>query len=199
MNFRVTKDRGPKRIFGERGSAAVEAALVTPLVMALLFGIIEMGFLFKDYLAVAGAVRAGVRIASASPRTPTFAQVAADQVADLGGAMSFSSVQQLWVYKANPANNFPLTYSDFSGCTVCVKFSWNASTRAFVPISGSDNWSYLTQNACSALSAGGPPDRIGVYLLLKHQSLTKLIFSSINIADASVLSLEPMPVLEVCK
>src|ERR1019366_5676160 len=112
--FRVTKERGPKRIFGERGSAAVEAALVTPLVMALLFGIIEMGFLFKDYLAVAGAVRAGVRIASASPRTPTFAQVAADQVADLGGAMSFSSVQQLWVYKANPANNFPLTYSDFS-------------------------------------------------------------------------------------
>jgi len=197
MNLRGTKDRGPRRIFGERGSSAVEAALVTPLVMALLFGIIEMGFLFKDYLAVSAAVRAGVRISSASPRTPTFAQAAANQVANTGGAMSFGSVQQLWVYKANPANNFPLNYSDFSGCTVCVKFSWNPSTSAFVPTS--DNWSYLTQNACSPQSIGGPPDRIGVYLLLSHQSLTKLIFSSINIADASVLSLEPMPVLEVCK
>jgi hypothetical protein len=156
-----------------------------------------MGFLFKDYLAVSAAVRAGVRISSASPRTPTFAQAAANQVANTGGAMSFGSVQQLWVYQANPANNFPLGRSDFGDCGTCVKFSWSASTSAFVKTS--DTWSYLTQNACSPQSIGGPPDRIGVYLLLKHQSLTKLIFSSINIADASVLSLEPMPVLEVCK
>src|ERR1035437_5289673 len=108
MNFRVTKGRGPRRIFGERGSSAVEAALVTPLVMAMLFGIIEMGFLFKDYLAVSAAVRAGVRISSASPRTPTFAQAAANQVANTGGAMSFGSVQQLWLYQANAAQHCTL-------------------------------------------------------------------------------------------
>lgn len=197
ISLRGTKGQGRKRVFGERGSSAVEAAFVTPLVMALLFGIIEMGFLFKDYVAVGAAVRAGVRIASANPRTPTFAQMAANQVAATGGAMSFSSVKQLWVYKVDPVTDYPIGFTDFSGCTVCVKFSWNPNTKAFAPTS--DNWSYTTQNACSSVSIGGPPDRIGVYLLLAHQSFTKLIFSSINIPDASVLSLEPMPVLEVCK
>ena len=59
----------------------VEAAIVTPVVMVLLFGMIELGFVFKDYLAVAGAVRAGVRTASANPRVANFAQVAANKVA----------------------------------------------------------------------------------------------------------------------
>ena len=36
----------------ERGASAVEAAIVTPVVVAMLFGIIEFGMLFKDWLAV---------------------------------------------------------------------------------------------------------------------------------------------------
>ena len=39
---------------GERGASAVEAALVAPVVFLLLFGIIEMGMLFKDYQSVGG-------------------------------------------------------------------------------------------------------------------------------------------------
>jgi len=192
-----------KRIFGERGGAAVEAAIVTPVVMAMFFGIVEMGFLFKDYLAVGASVRAGARIASANPRTSNFAQVAANQVAQTGAAMNFNDVQQLWVYKADPlpaqggtGTNKPIGYTDFSGCTVCVKFSWNAATKAFVP--WFQNWDYTTQNACSASGPGGPPDRIGVYLQLKHYGLTKLVFSSINISDSSMMTLEPIPVLNGC-
>jgi Flp pilus assembly protein TadG len=184
-------------MFGERGAAAVEAALVTPVVMALLFGIIELGFLFKDYLAVAGSVRAGVRIASANPRTSTFAQVAANEVASTGGAMNLNDVQQMWVYKVDTVTDKPIGFTDFSGCTVCVKFRWDAPTKAF--ISTSDNWPASTQNACSSVSVGGPPDRIGVYLQLKHNAFTKFIFTSVNIAEASILTLEPMPVLSGCK
>jgi Flp pilus assembly protein TadG len=182
-------------MFGERGGAAVEAAIVTPLVMALFFGIIEMGFLFKDYIAVAGAVRSGVRIASANPRTSTFAQVAANEVALAGGAMNLNDVQQLWVYKAG-ATGLPDSGS-FASCTVCVKFSWNAGTKAFVP-TGPTTWPASSQNACS-IANGGPPDRIGVYLQLKHNGFTKLVFTSINLADASILTLEPMPFLSGCK
>jgi hypothetical protein len=185
-------------MFGEGGAAAVEAALVTPLVMALFFGIIELGFVFKDYLAVAGAVRAGVRIASANPRTSTFAQLAANDVALTGGAMNFNDVQQLWVYKVDPVLNTPVGFTDFSNCTVCVKFHWNGAS--FVQNTGGpEQWLATSQDACSAQSAGGPPDRIGVYLQLKHYAFTKLIFTSVNIADASILTLEPLPVLTGCK
>jgi Flp pilus assembly protein TadG len=188
------------RVFGERGGAAVEAALVTPLVMALVFGIIEMGFVFKDYLAVAGAVRAGARIASASPRMTTFAQSAANKVAKTGGAINFNDVQQLWVYKvdpANPAADKPLGPGDFSNCTVCVKFNWDAGTKAFVMTS--DTWAASSQNACSSSSIGGPPDRIGLYLQLRHDAMTGLVFDTLNISEASILSLEPMPVEGGCK
>jgi Flp pilus assembly protein TadG len=192
MNRARARDRGHKRVFGQRGSAAVEAVIVTPVVMALLFGIIELGFLFKDYLAVSGAVRAGVRIASANPRTSTFAQVAANDVALTGQAMNFNDVQQLWVYKAS-ATGLPDSGS-FVSCSVCVKFGWNTSTRSFVATS--DNWPAISQYACSAPPG---PDRIGVYLQLKHNAFTKLVFTSVNIADHSVLTLEPMPVLAGCQ
>jgi Flp pilus assembly protein TadG len=185
-----------KRILGDRGASAVEAAFVTPVVLALLFGIIELGFVFKDYLAVSGTVRAGVRTASANPRTATFAQVAADKVAQTGGAMNFNDVQQMWVYKVAATTNKPIGFTDFSNCTVCVKFRWDSGTKAFVPIS--DNWSSSTQNACS-LSIGGPLDRIGVYLQLRHDPFTGLVLKTFNISEASILSLEPMPVSAGCK
>jgi len=183
-------------MFGERGAAAVEGALVTPVVMALLFGIIEMGFLFKDYLAVAGSVRAGVRIASANPRAASYAQAAADSVAGTGGAMNFNDVQQMWVYKADTTTDKPVGFTDFSNCAVCVKFRWDAGTRSFVTIS--DSWPASTQNACSSSSLGGPPDRIGVYLQLKHDAFTNLVFNSINVSEASILTLEPLPYVGGC-
>jgi Flp pilus assembly protein TadG len=201
---RTTRWRGGRRwTWGERGSSAVEAAIVTPVVMALFFGIIEMGFVFKDYLAVAGSIRAGVRMASANPRNVSFAQMSADQVAKTGGAMSFKDVQELWVYKVtntDSSSNLPIGKTDFAnGCTSCVKFTWNNTTKKFVssPVTA-DTWTAPSQNACST-ALGGPPDRIGVYLKLKHDAFTGLVFKTVSIAEASIMSLEPMPVLNGCK
>jgi Flp pilus assembly protein TadG len=46
------------------GTASVEFALVLPLLLALLFGIMEFGFLFKDQLALQQSAREGARTAS---------------------------------------------------------------------------------------------------------------------------------------
>ena len=188
--------RRRRRIPGDRGASAVEAAIVTPVVLALIFGIVELGFVFKDYLAVAGAVRAGVRTASANPRNATFAQAAANKVAQTGGAMNFADVQEMWVYKVDATTNKPFGQTDFSACTVCVKFRWDIGTQAFVPTS--DTWASTTQNACS-LSIGGPLDRIGVYLKLKHDPFTGLVLKTIYISEASILSLEPIPARAGCQ
>jgi Flp pilus assembly protein TadG len=46
---------------GERASAAVEFALVLPLVLLMALALVQVGLLVKDQLVVAGAARAGAR------------------------------------------------------------------------------------------------------------------------------------------
>ena len=201
MNLCRARGWGRQPNSGESGAAAVEAAIVTPIVIVMLFGIIELGFLFKDYLAASNAVQAGVRIASAAPRNTTFAQSAADRVALSGGAMNLNDVQQLWIYKVAPAcptcalTNKPDGFTDFSNCTTCVKFQWDSGTRKFTKMS--DGWPASSQNACSTSTQR--PDRIGVYIELKHDAFTGLIFKTVTISEASIMSLEPISFVTGCK
>ncbi len=48
----------------ERGQALVEFALVLPLFLLLLFGLIEMSILGYSFISVNNAARTGVRVAS---------------------------------------------------------------------------------------------------------------------------------------
>jgi Flp pilus assembly protein TadG len=51
---------------GERGQALVELALVLPLFLLLLLGIVQFGTVFRDYIALTDATRVGAREASVS-------------------------------------------------------------------------------------------------------------------------------------
>ena len=50
----------------ERGQAVVELALVLPLFLLLLLGIVQFGSVFRDYIALTDATRVGARQASVS-------------------------------------------------------------------------------------------------------------------------------------
>jgi len=62
-----------KRRSRRAGGVSVEAALLTPLLITLLFGIIEFGFVFKDLLVVHQAAREGARIAAVGATTAEIA------------------------------------------------------------------------------------------------------------------------------
>jgi Flp pilus assembly protein TadG len=55
------KRPGPARGRGRRAVAAVEMAVVTPLLLAVLFGIIEFGWLFTVQHTLVNAAREGAR------------------------------------------------------------------------------------------------------------------------------------------
>lgn len=61
---RNTRGWHRRRNGNERGTSIVEAAIVIPLLMTVLFGIIEFGFAYNDYLALRSAAREGARIAA---------------------------------------------------------------------------------------------------------------------------------------
>jgi Flp pilus assembly protein TadG len=56
-----------KRLMREqRGQTMTEFALVLPVLVSLLFGIIQFGVLFNNYVTLTDAVRAGARTAAVS-------------------------------------------------------------------------------------------------------------------------------------
>ena len=175
----------------DRGAAAVEAAIVTPMVLLLMLGILEFGMFFKNSLSASEAAKAGVRIASATPRNTGYAQKAVDRVTQASGGLDKGTVQALWVYKANATNNFPAGYSSFAGCTTCVRYAWTGT--AFTPTY--DNWPAASQDACAA----SPPDRIGVYLQVRHNAISRLVLDGVTIHQSDVLRFEPLPKNAGCR
>jgi len=184
-----------RRARRESGAVAIEAALLTPLLLLLFFGIIEFGMLYKDYLAVTSSVRAGARMASAEPRVTSYATDAADQVAKEAAALDMNRVNELWVYKAT-ASGYPVgsNGTSFNACTSCVKFTWNNTTKKFVQQSSS--WASTQQNACSGDAAH---DSVGVYMKYTYQGVTGLIFNEMPLEEHTVMSLEPIPTTKTCK
>lgn len=53
-------------IKSERGQSMTELAMILPLLLILVFGIIQLGLAFNNYLAVTDAIRAGARKATVS-------------------------------------------------------------------------------------------------------------------------------------
>ena len=61
MRARDRIDRG--NIASERGQAAVEFALIAPVLIVLVLGVIQIGIAFNHYITITDAARAGARTA----------------------------------------------------------------------------------------------------------------------------------------
>ena len=61
-----TSIRARRRARREDGQAYVEFALVLPILLLVVMGIIQFGTVFKDYIALTDSVRVGARQAAVS-------------------------------------------------------------------------------------------------------------------------------------
>jgi Flp pilus assembly protein TadG len=84
----------------ERGQSLTEFALVLPLLVVLLFGIIQFGITFNNYISLTDAVRAGARKGAVARHLddPVGATVEGVQTAagDLDEAQLQISVESSW-------------------------------------------------------------------------------------------------------
>jgi hypothetical protein len=198
----------------DRGAVALEAALITPILLIVVLGIIEMGFLMRDHNVVVSNTRVGARIASTGagagpgtcvsgpeepPCTPTsapaLAQMAADAIQRSGSAMPVDQIQYILVYKANDlgypgSNGSSVMPTSCAGYSNCVRFVWRKSANKFRYAEGS--WNSRTISACFPGTATNPLDRVGVQLVASHKTFTGLFGDSITLEDHSVFNFEPL-------
>jgi len=66
---RVRTSRFRVSAIGERGAELIEFAFVLPVLLFVAFGIIDFGFLFKEYEVVTNAAREGARLKSLGDST----------------------------------------------------------------------------------------------------------------------------------
>jgi len=183
----------------ESGAVAVEFALIVPVLLLMVIGMLEFSLVMRDWLAVASAASAGGRIAVTGAAsgdgcpttvcTPTFAQAAVDAIQTAGNVMPTENIQEIWVYKANLAGFAgSATSQATSACTSnCVRFTWSAPAKKFVAQPGG-TWDSTTINAC--LNA---TDSLGIYINAAHPMVTKMFGLTFPIRENAVLKFEPQP------
>lgn len=111
-------------VYKQKAQALVEFALVIPLLIVIIFGIIEFGRLWMTMNTLTGAAREGVRVAAVTAPDPALVQNAAQNVlaaANISGATVATS-------GPNAANEV----------TVTVTMNYTVLTGSIVPgLSGS--------------------------------------------------------------
>ncbi len=123
----MTRRRRIDTIRSERGQTAVEFALVAPLLIVLLLGILQIGITFNHYLAVTDAARAGARkaiVARVAGATP------ADIEASVRAAAPDLDQLKLKVTVADP------TWKAGSDVTVKVTYPYAIDILGVVVASG---------------------------------------------------------------
>ena len=167
---------------------AVEAAIVLPLIIVVLFGVIDTALLLRASIGLSAAVRSGARVASAEPRADSFADDAADAVARSGSGIALSDIEQLWIYRAN-AQGYPGPEGARgfgSVCeSACIRFRYDSVGARFVRQGGS--WPAAAVDACV-----GSAQAVGVRVVARHVPLAAGLVGPSQVTQRAVMRFEPL-------
>ncbi|HEV3225563.1 MAG TPA: TadE/TadG family type IV pilus assembly protein [Acidimicrobiales bacterium] len=177
-----------QRFRGDRGSALVEAAIALPFLVIMVFGIVELGFLFRSASVVTSSTRSGVRLMAAQYGSATTSGNQANVLTavrqtvekDLSNRASDDTPAVLWIYKADPSTGLPLN-GDFSSCSApCIQYTWTGSQF------GSPSGSWAAPNVC-----GSNHDTVGVFVRMTHSPIGfNNFFGTLTINEHAVMALE---------
>ena len=100
--------RAPRSRFrGDDGSVIAEAALVTPLFILLLFGALEFGGAFRDYLTLSNGSLAGTRMAAIQGNAADADWNLVQSVKKAMNAMPLYQIKKVVVYRLSPVSASP--------------------------------------------------------------------------------------------
>jgi Flp pilus assembly protein TadG len=192
-----------------RGAALLEAALVTPVLMVFLFGIIEFGFGFYGRLTVRHMSLSGARTASSQGADVysdyTMLQAIKKNAAD----MKQSNITTIVIYRASgPSDRVPAACKTGSvvntaatrGCNRYVGSDLSRPQTDFGCDDAGGNRTLIDRFWCptdrktaiKSTNGNGPPDYVGVYVEGKQNSLTRMFGKTqYTFTSDTVIRIEP--------
>lgn len=192
--------RSTSRRGSERGATLVEAALVTPLLFMLVFGVIEFGTAWFHRSAVEDMSAVGARAGSVAGNDAvadfSILQAVRRATADTG------AVTVVVVYRASaPGDPLPdacrtasvVNTTTVRGCNRYVAADLALGADRFGCTGGAARdtaWCPATRRT-ALQGTKGPPDYVGVYVETHHQSATGLLGRLWDFRSATVLPIEP--------
>jgi hypothetical protein len=185
------------RASGDRGATLVEAAIYTPLLFLLLFGVLEFGLAFRSYLTVSNGTRDGSRMASViADRSDADFQILRDVKASTA-AISASSVQRIVIWRATgPDDDVPAgcaagvaNSSSTTPCNVYEATDFERSEEDFGCDATDPDRFWCPTDRKSALS--DPPDYVGIWIQVRHGFVTGMFGSDLTITDQTIMRIEP--------
>lgn len=190
---RIRRTAGASR--RERGAVLVEAALVTPLLLLLVFGLFEMGMLFRDYLGVTASVKDGARAASIAANDPQADWHILQAVKRTSQAIPDGGVKKIVVFNASLAPNAsgPST-ACLAGtaheCNVYTPADWDTYDSDKFECDGGVDPNWCGKDRSSSFSDPSPA-LIGVYIEVEHAYITGMFGDSITLEEIAIFKIEP--------
>jgi hypothetical protein len=186
---------------GERGSALVEAAFITPLFFALIFGILEFGLLFRNSLTTNNAAQQGARAASVGGRSPDADYLILRSLEHGLAAMGLETLDHVVVFEATgPDTQVPAACLTASQTAVCNRYtaadffkeiddpSTGADTGNFRCGASSVDRFWCPSDRDSSLASA---DYVGVHVQTRHHFITGLFGDGRTLSETTIIRLEP--------
>ena len=168
-----------------------------PVLMMLLFGVIEMSLLFRDHLTVANGSRDGSRVAAAAG-DDLDADYRVLQTIKLSiGVVTPTNIERIVVYKATAPGQEPSatckTGSPGAGdhCNVYTAVDFARGVGEFGCLTGTvadPDRNFCPSERSTALSTIG---FVGVWVKIKHPEVTAFFGGDRHLSNAMVMRVEP--------
>jgi Flp pilus assembly protein TadG len=151
-----------RQLASERGAEVIEFAIVLPVLLLVVFGIIDFGFLFQRYVVVTNAAVEGARVASLPGYGDADAQDRALEYAREGGIPGLAATgtpcratagdpNQICVYVADVPLPGSTPSTTWPGKQVTVTYIYNYSYIGPIASMFGSSFNSVTLNARSTM------------------------------------------------
>ena len=204
QNIRVTcrslaRHSRRRRFHGDDGSVLAESALLVPFFVLLLFGMLEFGGAFRDYLTLSNAASTGARQAGIQGNSASADWNIIVAIKEASGAMPLSQITRIAIFKASsPTAGLP-TNCDTGGVANCNSYDATTVASVSAAIAQPASWGNCTGPTSyycptSRIVSASNPDYLGVWVQIVHPWITGLFGKTITMTQTSIIRLEPQTI-----